>query len=84
MYIAFNKEVQNLTDQINGLRFPTSSPRARLCRRSFPRLRNTSTSREQTSICWYHNRFGIHAHKCISPCAFILVIQCQENSLTRG
>ena len=32
--------------------------------------RDASATRPQSSICWYHRRFGSNAHHCTMPCSF--------------
>lgn len=43
------------------------------CQRTRFRLRRNSRRRSRSSschnkLCWYHNRFGAKANKCIQPC----------------
>ncbi|CAH2101295.1 unnamed protein product [Euphydryas editha] len=46
-------------------------PRSRERRSSAHRYRSRSRSRTpKSNYCWYHNRFGVRANKCIEPCSF--------------
>ena len=39
-------------------------------RRSNSRSRSLSRQRSLKGSCWYHNRFGTRARKCVQPCSF--------------
>ncbi|XP_014663438.1 PREDICTED: uncharacterized protein LOC106806098 [Priapulus caudatus] len=67
----------SLEEKVNSLVAAVSQLQARLEPRSRPAYRgrnsgrNPSQSRERKPVgdlCWYHQRFGAQAHKCIPPC----------------
>lgn len=73
---AMAKQISALTKQVQALAARSSD---RDTQRSRSRTRNTerrrSTSRSQSNYrrfpnCWYHNKFGSKAHKCVKPCDY--------------
>lgn len=68
------KQVTELARQVSALTAEVrAAPRARSHSRSgnqrYRRDRSKSRTRND-NYCWYHNRFGSIAHKCIQPCRY--------------
>ncbi|CAH8523574.1 unnamed protein product [Dicrocoelium dendriticum] len=65
-------QIKLLSEQIAELR--ASHSRQFRCfsrRRSNSRTyRSNSNNRQSDNYCWYHNKFGHRARKCVSPCLF--------------
>lgn len=62
---ALKKQVKSLTMQLNR------RPRSRS--RNPQRARSSSRSHsnyKKFPVCWYHNKFGSKANKCVSPCDY--------------
>lgn len=70
--LALQKQVAELTLTVASLTAPGTQFRGRFRDRSSSRNRNRSYSRPRNDqLCWYHDRFGAKAERCIKPCAFI-------------
>ncbi|XP_054259985.1 uncharacterized protein LOC128984674 [Macrosteles quadrilineatus] len=74
------KQVSELTQSIDGL--------LKLSKRNFPVKHNNNyypkERNDQGEICWYHNKFGENAKKCVQPCLFTPKKNAQqENFLPR-
>lgn len=68
---ALARQIEELTRQVSEL------SRERRFTRDRSRSKSRSRHNDSSTVCWYHNRFGNKAHKCIKPCTY----QEQKNAL---
>lgn len=61
-------QIAELRDQFKKLLRSRSTSRHR--HRSNSNSRRSNYSNSNRNFCWYHNKFGIKANKCIKPCDF--------------
>lgn len=68
------KQVENLTIQISKLVSFTMSTRNQRSSRSNNKKYNSSRSPTPNTAlprtCWYHRKYGVNAHRCVTPCVF--------------
>lgn len=64
-----SRQISELTKQMSELRAQLGNYRHRSRSRTRVKQRFRSKSRD-TSMCWYHNRFGNKATRCTAPCSF--------------
>ena len=58
---ALRREMQDLSTRgRSASRSPT---------RNYGRSRSSSQSRKSSGLCWYHDKFGDNARRCVPPCA---------------
>ncbi|XP_071039982.1 uncharacterized protein [Parasteatoda tepidariorum] len=64
-------QIAALTEQVSRLTAANErQPRYRSRHFSQGRYRSQTPRREQTELCWYHQKFGNKAKKCNQPCKF--------------
>lgn len=66
-------QVSELTKQVAALTTSNGSrgrSQGRYQERTSSRSRQRSSSRQKRGQCWYHDRFGREAKKCLAPCSF--------------
>lgn len=62
-------EVKRLTETVNKLMISQPNKRQGRSRSPYPRYQR-STSPRNLQVCFYHNKYGEKAHKCVSPCNY--------------
>lgn len=71
---SLRSEIRELKDQIKNLALSEDRGRSRgrsdRRNRKFSRGRSNNRSQSEKRKCWYHNRFGSAATKCVAPCSF--------------
>lgn len=71
---SLSLEVNNLKKEMSGLRenFRTfnDNPRRRFRFRSRSRSRSSTPNKNSHGMCWYHQKFGDKATKCLLPCNY--------------
>lgn len=65
------KQITLLTESIQKLTTNTQHTSNETRFRSRSKSRSKRNPSNSTELCWYHNKFGTKAKKCISPCNFI-------------
>lgn len=70
-----DRKIDELTRRFDNMSMPpqpcrSCRPRSRSRSQRRFRSRSRSTTDEGQRFCWYHDRFGENAHKCIPPCSF--------------
>jgi len=64
---ALQKQVQELTVAVASL---ASGRNARSRERGSSQRRGRSASGQSSKLCWYHDKFGEKANKCVNPCSW--------------
>lgn len=69
---VLSERVTDLTQQFHvfSMSLPRSRSRSRSLPRSRPRESHVPMANVDPNHCWYHQRFGVRARTCRSPCSF--------------
>ena len=71
--LALQRTVYELTLEVKSLKlaFSARSPRPRSRGRSGSFARRHNSPAQDSSLCWYHDRFAGNAKHCIQPCSYV-------------
>lgn len=64
------RQIQLLTESVQKLTFNSQNSRFRYRSKSRSNSKSRNTRLNPTELCWYHQKFGDNAKKCILPCNF--------------
>ena len=65
-----NAQIQKLSSQLQILQAGQRNQSRNGRSRSRPRSDSPAGNNSNSNLCYYHNKFGERAFKCIQPCSF--------------
>ncbi|XP_022835663.1 uncharacterized protein LOC111363100 [Spodoptera litura] len=65
---ALTKQMEKLADKVERLSRSRGRSRSRISHRS--KSKRSASNYQRSPFCWYHDKFGAKANKCIQPCDY--------------